>query len=69
MKNCILNYKTKKEKLQLFLGKSQSSVSLMMLKYIKFYIFEARKYIRNLSGKDLSSDVYNSSVSDVVLPL
>ena len=35
----------KNEKPQLFLGRSRSFVSLILLKYIKFYVFETWKYI------------------------
>lgn len=51
MKYCILDFKTQKQ--QLLLQKSQSSVSLVMLKYVNIYVFETWKYIWNLSGEDL----------------
>lgn len=51
MQLCILDFEPQNQ--QLFLQKSQPSVSLVMLKYVNIYVFETWKYIRNLSGEDL----------------
>lgn len=47
----ILDFKTQKQ--LLLLQKSQSSLSLVMLKYVNIYVFETWKRIWNLSGEDL----------------